>query len=298
MAPATASVAAATEQKHIDQHGNVFELPTYTMKMIHDAIPPHCFKPSTLRSMAYVFRDYLYASILVYAATYIQYIPNIYARGVAWAAYSVLQGFVFTGIWILAHECGHGAFSKSRKLNNFMGLLLHSFLLVPYHSWRITHSAHHKATGNIEKDTAFVPHLRDSWVKSHCGENAQTESVELSHLAEDAPMVTLWYCIKHQLFGWPGHMFANLTGQKYDKGFPQFSHFYFGEDSVLFKKEQLGLIMLTDLVLGGMIALLIIGGQIFGSWNMVLYYVIPYLWVNHWIGKHPSHPSHRHRRRN
>jgi omega-6 fatty acid desaturase (delta-12 desaturase) len=285
MAPATTSQAAAAEQKHIDQKGDVFELPTYTMKMIHDAIPAHCFQPSTLRSMAYVLRDYLYVSILCYAATYIQYIPNQYARGLAWAGYSVIQGFVFTGIWILAHECGHGAFSKSRKLNNVMGLIMHSFLLVPYHSWKITHSAHHKSTGNIDKDTAFVPHLRDSWVKTHCGEQAQTESVELSHLSEDAPLVTLWYCIKHQLFGWPGYLFANLTGQKYDKGFPQFSHFYFGEDSVLFKKEQLPSILLSDIGVGTMILLLTVAGQLFGSWNMVLYYVIPYLWVNHWIGK-------------
>jgi omega-6 fatty acid desaturase (delta-12 desaturase) len=33
-----------------------------------------------------------------------------------------------------------------------------------------------------------------------------------------------------------------------------------------------------------MIALLVVGGQMIGSWNMVLYYMIPYLWVNHWIG--------------
>ncbi|ELR03698.1 hypothetical protein VC83_06047 [Pseudogymnoascus destructans] len=275
--------APSKEGKHIDQNGQVFELPTYTMKMIHDAIPAHCFQPSILRSMAYVVRDYFYVAALCYAASYIEYIPNAYARGVAWAAYSVLQGFVFTGIWILAHECGHGAFSKNKRLNNIMGLIMHSFLLVPFHSWRISHSAHHKATGNIDKDTAFVPHVRESWVKSYQGQDAGVESVELSHLAEDAPLVTLWVCIKHQLFGWPGYLFANLTGQKYDKGFPQFSHFYFGEDSVLFKKEQLPLIMLSDAGVAAMIGLLIVGGQMIGSWNMVLYYMIPYLWVNHWI---------------
>lgn len=268
--------------KHITQTGEVFEMPGYTMKQIHDAIPPHCFKPSYLRSMAYVVRDYVYVAIAAYAASYIQYIPNLFARGIAWAAYSVVQGIVFTGIWILAHECGHGAFSKSKRLNNIVGLALHSFLLVPFHSWRISHSAHHKATGNIEKDTAFVPHTRDSWVKRNCGENAP---VELSHLAEDAPLVSLWNCIVHQLFGWPGYLFANLTGQPYNKGFPQISHFYFGEDSALYKPEQLPLIALSDIGVLSMIGLLVVGGQLFGSWNMVLYYVLPYLWVNNWIGK-------------
>ena len=34
------------EPKHVDLNGHVFELPTFTMKEIHDAIPAHCFKPS------------------------------------------------------------------------------------------------------------------------------------------------------------------------------------------------------------------------------------------------------------
>ena len=281
----TAASKEQTQGKHINQFGDEFELPGYTMKEIHDAIPAHCFKPSYIRSMLYVVRDYFYVAVLAYAATYISLIPNQLARGVAWAGYSILQGFVFTGIWILAHECGHGAFSKSRKLNNIMGLIMHSFLLVPFHSWKISHSAHHKATGNIQKDTAFVPHKRESWVKSHCGEKADAAAIELAHLSEDAPLVTLWYCIKHQLFGWPGYLFANLTGQKTDKGFPQISHFYYGEDSFYFKKEQLPLILLSDIGVGAMIALLTVAGQFVGSWNMVLYYVLPYLWVNHWIGK-------------
>lgn len=290
----TAAAVAANspehkQDKHIDQFGNEFELPTFTMKQIHDAIPAHCFKPSTLRSMAYVVRDYFYVAVLAYAATFISYIPNAYARGLAWATYSVFQGFVFTGIWILAHECGHGAFSKSKKLNNIMGLIMHSFLLVPFHSWKITHNYHHKATGNIQKDTAFVPQKRDVWVKNIAGKNADPASIEFAHLSEDAPLVTLWYCIKHQLFGWPGYLFANLTGQKSDKGFPQISHFYYGEDSFYFKKEQLPLIMLSDVGVGAMIALLTVAGQFVGSWNMVLFYVLPYLWVNHWIGTLKPH---------
>jgi omega-6 fatty acid desaturase (delta-12 desaturase) len=297
MAYTTGATKAAIEQaakvvdngdKHIDQLGNEFELPTYTMKEIHDAIPAHCFQPSTIRSLAYVARDFLYVSILVYCSTYIQYLPNPITRFLGWVAYSVVQGWVFTGIWILAHECGHGAFSKSIKLNNWVGWLLHSFLLVPYYSWKITHSTHHKNTGNIEKDTAFVPHERESWVKSHCGEKADLAAVELAHLAEDAPLVTFWYCFKHQLFGWPGYLFANLTGQKYEKGFPQFSHFYFGEDSVLFKKEQLPLIIWSDIGVLGQIALLTIAGHFFGSSTIALLYVPPYLWVNHWIGTPPS----------
>jgi len=273
--------------KHLDLHGNEFELPTFTMKEIHDAIPAHCFKPSVLRSMAYVVRDYFYLSTLIYlAVTYIPLLPNVYLRFAAWAAYTTVQGFVFTGIWILAHECGHGGFSKHKKLNYTMGLIMHSFLLVPFHSWRISHSQHHKATGNIDKDTAFVPHTRESWVKTNFGEKAKSNMIEFAELAEDSPIVALWHDIVHQTFGWPGYLLFNLTGQKYQgqKGL-KISHFYFGEDSVFFKKSELPLIMLSDLGVAVMIAGLVVAGQIFGSWNVIVLWGVPWLWVNNWIGK-------------
>jgi omega-6 fatty acid desaturase (delta-12 desaturase) len=289
MAPAT---MAPKEPKHLDLNGNEFQLPTFTMKEIHDAIPPHCFKPSVLRSMAYVVRDYFYLATLIYlAVTYIPLLPNVYLRFAAWAAYTTVQGFVFTGIWILAHECGHGGFSKHKKLNYTMGLIMHSFLLVPFHSWRISHSQHHKATGNIDKDTAFVPHTRESWVKTNFGEKAKANMIEFTELAEDSPIVALWHDIVHQVFGWPGYLLFNLTGQKYQgqKGL-KIMHFYFGEDSVFFKKSELPLIMLSDLAVAIMIGLLVVVGQIFGSWNVIVLWGVPWLWVNNWIGKSTHKP--------
>jgi len=271
---------------HLDLHGNEFEMPSYTMKEIHDAIPAHCFKPSIIRSMAYVVRDYCYLAVLIYmAVTFIPMLPNIYLRFAAWVAYTTVQGLVFTGIWILAHECGHGAFSKSKNLNYTMGLIMHSFLLVPFHSWRLSHSQHHKATGNIEKDTAFVPHTRDSFVKNAFGGKAESTMLEFAELAEDSPIAALWHDIVHQLFGWPGYLLFNLTGQSYNgaKGL-KISHFYFGEDSVFYKKAELPLILLSDIGVAVMIAGLVLAGQMFGSWNVILLWGVPWLWVNNWIG--------------
>ncbi|RKF56086.1 Oleate hydroxylase FAH12 [Golovinomyces cichoracearum] len=273
------------KQPHVDLNGKPFELSNFTMKEIYDAIPPHCFKPSTIRSLAYVVRDYLYLSTLVYiAVTYIPLIPYAPLRFLAWTAYTVLQGFVFTGIWILAHECGHGAFSKSKKLNWTLGLILHSFLLVPFHSWRITHSQHHKGTGNLERDTAFVPSLREEWIQAKLGKKARENLVEFAELAEDSPIAALWHDIVHQLFGWPGYLLCNLTGQKYGgaKGL-RISHFYFGKDSVFYKENELGLIMLSDVGVAIMIAILFVLGQIFGSWNVCILWGVPWLWVNNWI---------------
>lgn len=280
------SSPTAQSEVYIDLHGKPFHLPTFTISQIHAAIPPHCFVPSTLRSVAYVVRDYVYFSALIYLTTYIPLVQSLPLRFVLWTAYTIVQGMVMTGIWILAHECGHGAFSKSKTLNNTLGLIMHSFLLVPFHSWRITHSAHHKATGNLDRDTAFVPHKRDSWLKSRFGPKADETAVEFAHLVEDAPIVTLWWCLVHQLLGWPGYLFFNWTGQTNpDLGFPQKSHFWFGTDSMFWKKEQISSIMLSVFGVAAMIACLVVAGEIYGSWNVVVLYAIPYLWVNHWIGE-------------
>lgn len=35
----------------------------------------------------------------------------------------------------ICHECGHQAFSEYQWLNDAVGLVFHSILLVPYYSW-------------------------------------------------------------------------------------------------------------------------------------------------------------------
>jgi len=42
---------------------------------------------------------------------------------------------VTAGVWVIAHECGHQAFSNSQLINDTVGFILHSCLLVPYFSW-------------------------------------------------------------------------------------------------------------------------------------------------------------------
>jgi omega-6 fatty acid desaturase (delta-12 desaturase) len=274
--PITAVAKLPEQRRHVTQHGEIFESPDFKMKEIYDAIP-HCFKSSATRSLFYVARDFGYISILVYASALIQYILVSYVRAFLWTVYTVLQGMVFTGVWILAHECGHGAFSKHKKLNWTMGFLMHSFLLVLFHSWRITHRAHHKGTGNLEKDTAFVPRSRKAWIEANYGRGSDAESVELSHLTKDGPLVVLWNCLVHQLFGWPGYLLFNVTGQKYSVPFPKQGHFYPRQDSPLYKKEQPQSIVLSDIGVISMITILAIGGYLSRSLEMLRIYVITYL---------------------
>lgn len=54
--------------------------------------------------------------------------PRLYSilRFALWALYSFPAGLVGTGLWIIAHECGHQAFSESKFVNNSVGWVLHS----------------------------------------------------------------------------------------------------------------------------------------------------------------------------
>lgn len=54
--------------------------------------------------------------------------PLLYsaAKFSLWAFYTFWAGLVGTGLWIIAHECGHQAFSESKFLNNAVGWVLHS----------------------------------------------------------------------------------------------------------------------------------------------------------------------------
>ena len=54
--------------------------------------------------------------------------PALYpaARFVLWAFYTFFTGLFATGLWVIAHECGHQAFSDSKTINNAVGWVLHS----------------------------------------------------------------------------------------------------------------------------------------------------------------------------
>ncbi|KAL2062431.1 hypothetical protein VTL71DRAFT_6697 [Oculimacula yallundae] len=183
-----------------------FSPPTYTMKQIHDAIPPHCFERNTFRSLRYIVRDLLYVASLFSVATQIHRLPSQQLRFVLWAAYSFTQGLVLTGLWELAHQCGHQALSPSKRFNNTAGWVIHSCLLVPYHSWRFTHAQHHKATNNIEHDIAFVPDTKEVWLAAR---EARFKSSVLAcwEIVEDMPLVNLVILIAHQLIAWPSKHF-------------------------------------------------------------------------------------------
>ncbi|OQD70221.1 hypothetical protein PENDEC_c025G02923 [Penicillium decumbens] len=294
--PSSTSLSSmASEQERIkllDTYGNEFRIPDFTIKQIRDAIPAHCFHRSAITSLYYVFRDMAcLASIFYLTHHYVtpETIPSLPARVVLWTLYTIVQGLFGTGIWVLAHECGHQAFSPSKVLNDSVGWVCHSLLMVPYFSWKISHGKHHKATGNLARDMVFVPKTREQYA-SRIGKAMH----ELGELMEETPILTATNLLLQQLFGWPMYLLINVTGHNNHERQPEGrgkgkSNGWFGgvnhfsPASPLYEAKDAKLIALSDLglFLTGL-GLYFIGSK-YGWLNLLVWYGIPYLWVNHWL---------------
>jgi len=254
-----------------------------TLAQLKGAIPLGCFESSLTTSLLYLARDIVYASILVYLALRIDEIPSQALRIAAWVLYGFTQGCVGTGLWILGHECGHGAFSKYEQVNDFLGWLTHSALLVPYFSWKISHARHHRYTGNIAKDVVFVPEIEEE-LRAHNSSRLD----RLMHMAEETSIVTVLRLLQHQLMGWQIYLMFNVTagkqslpagtGQGRDRS-------HFTTTSSLFLPSQKILVVLSDLGLLCTLGALWLASQHLGYQKVMLLYFIPYLWVHHWLGK-------------
>jgi omega-6 fatty acid desaturase (delta-12 desaturase) len=284
--------------KLLDTYGNEFEIPDYTIKQLRDAIPPHCFKRSGWRGLGYVARDVASLAATFYVFNrYVtsENIPSTIARTALWAGYTFVQGLFGTGLWVLAHECGHQSFSPSKVLNDTVGFFCHSALLVPYFSWKISHGKHHKATGHMERDMVFVPKTREVYA-SRIGKAVH----QLHELTEETPIATALHMVGQQLAGWLLYLTTNVTGhnnhekQSEGKGIGKKNGWFGGVNhflpsSPLYEKKDEHLILLSDLGLGLTLSALYYVGTNFGWANLFVWYVVPYFWVNHWLGK--SFPS-------
>ncbi|MCZ7656658.1 MAG: fatty acid desaturase [Xanthobacteraceae bacterium] len=88
-------------------------------------------------------------------------VPLVALWGLAWLALDVsywlslalaipTAGFLVR-VFMIQHDCGHGAFFRSRAINDWVGRVLGVLTLTPYGFWRHTHAVHHASSGNLER---------------------------------------------------------------------------------------------------------------------------------------------------
>lgn len=207
---------------------------------------------------------------LYYFATSIDMFPAV-LRVVLWPVYWWCQGAVCTGLWVIAHECGHRAFSDSIAFGDFVGLILHSCLLVPYHPWRISHAKHHRSTNDMDKDEVFVPYALSEYGGA------------VPNPADDMPgplagIIRIAQITKMLTFGWPAYLFSHVTGRRYKE---RTSHFE--PSAPLFDDKDYWDVVVSDIALAVVIAGLTYLGYTNGFSWLVCFYVMPYMFVNMWL---------------
>jgi omega-6 fatty acid desaturase (delta-12 desaturase) len=53
--------------------------------------------------------------------------------------------------FIIFHDCGHGSFFRSERLNTIVGVITGLLVFTPYHRWHRDHRIHHQTVGNLDK---------------------------------------------------------------------------------------------------------------------------------------------------
>ena len=64
---------------------------------------------------------------------------------------SVIASGFLVRLFMIQHDCSHGAFFKSRRANDWTGRLIGILTLTPYDLWKRSHLVHHSAQGNLDQ---------------------------------------------------------------------------------------------------------------------------------------------------
>jgi acyl-lipid omega-3 desaturase len=219
----------------------------FTLQDVRQAIPEHCFKPNTFRSLAYFSLDIGIIAFLYWSA---YQIDSAWFLPIFW----FLQGTMFWAIFVVGHDCGHGSFSRYRWLNHLIGHLSHTPILVPFHGWRISHRTHHANTGNIDTDESWYPVSETQYKQM-----AWYEKLARFHLI---------------LFVYPLYLFRRSPGK-------EGSHFM--PESPLFRPHEKWQVLTSTIACTFFLGMLIGVAVTHGFGFLFTYYLMPYIIFVIWL---------------
>lgn len=242
-----------------------------TKKEVLAAIPAECFERSLLISSCYLFTSL--ALTLGSGLCASAFIPMTWPWLPAWVASAIVVGTAATGCWVVAHECGHRAFTRHNWLQDAIGFVLHSALLVPYFSWQRSHALHHARTNHLDLGETFVP-LRDTTPSGQAWQRWQDAVGD-----EAFAIVTM---ASRFLLGWPGYLLTGISGGP-ARGMT--NHFWplTPFSAALFPGQLRRKVWLSDLGVLAMLGVLGWWASRAGIVPVLALYVGPYLVVNFWL---------------
>ncbi|MEX0588968.1 MAG: fatty acid desaturase, partial [Cyanobium sp.] len=214
-------------------------------------------------------------SLLAYAAG--TQIPLQPSAAPLWLLYALITGTVAGGCWVIAHECGHNAFHPNRRVESWVGFVLHSLLLVPYFTWQRSHAVHHANCNHLEGGETHVPPR----IGTSAGSFVESLSSQLG-----AELFGILALVTHLLLGWPLYLMFGVAGGEDYGGFT--SHFWHGAPFVngkraLFPDACRGLMLRSNIGLLVMLLALGLAAAQFSLARVLCVYGLPYLVINAWL---------------
>ena len=247
-----------------------------SLKEFQNIIPDHYFKSKTKTSLRYLLQSLVIQLIVIEIGLSIPF--NLQLLPV-WIIYAFISGTTAMGFWVIAHECGHGAFSNNKTLETITGYFLHSLLLVPYFSWQRSHAVHHRFTNNITNGETHVPLVinGDGLIEKVGGEK---ELIFSSALGKKK--YGIFQLILHLLFGWPAYLLTGSTGGlKYGTS----NHFWPTKpfSKALWPSIWAKKVWISDIGVGLTLFALIFLVYTYGLFPILVMYIGPLLVVNAWL---------------
>ncbi|XXQ34663.1 Fatty acid desaturase domain-containing protein [Plasmodiophora brassicae] len=239
-----------------------------TLSDVRRAMPPECFWRSAMRSFVYAIGSVSLTVGCAVLACYVLPAPSFSPLSIlAWLAYAVVNGTIATGVWVVAHECGHGAFSNQEWLCDTVGFVLHSALLVPYFSWKRSHALHHSRTNHMTLGETHVPPYRRTGFAYERLYN---------WIGHDA--FAVFNLVTHLLIGWPMYLLFGATGSP-ARG--KSNHFVPTNDKVFPGRSWKVKVLLSDVGVVSALAMIALFSTS-AAWALGVYGG-PYLVVNAWL---------------
>ena len=96
----------------------------------------------------------------------------------------VLAAGFLVRLFIIFHDCGHGSYFKSQKINRLVGMFFGILAFTPYDKWHNQHMRHHGSVGNLDKRG-----VGDVWTMTKEEYTAASKSRKLKYRIYRNPMV-------------------------------------------------------------------------------------------------------------
>lgn len=235
------------------------------------AIPSACFERSLGKSLIYAI--FSVSLTLLTGVLALTFIPLEWAWMPAWLLYAYVNGTIAVGVWVVAHECGHRAFAKTTTVQDTVGFVLHSALLVPYFSWQRSHAIHHGKTNHLIDGETHVPKR----MTTKRGQRTLRVRKKLGAGTHGALTVA-----GRLGFGWPLYLMFGATGGS-ERGLT--NHFWPARpfSQALFPDRWKRKVIWSSLGVLVTICLLVAWAILRSPMEMLAVYVGPYMIVNGWL---------------